>query len=82
MLLSQTAGPSAGGEIFKGLRLADAGKGVTHDRLNQSKGPFGTDHVFRIYQQSVAALADLSFNLLQPDLFIMNERQGRIYCWS
>lgn len=33
VFLGEAAGPDAGGEIFEGFRLTDAGEGVAHDGL-------------------------------------------------
>ena len=39
VFLGETAGPDAGGKEFKRFGLANAGEGVTHDRLDQVEGP-------------------------------------------
>src|SRR4030042_1932516 len=39
VLLRQAAGPHAGGKIFQGFWLADPGKGIAQDRLDDGKRP-------------------------------------------
>ena len=41
MLLGKATGPDAGGEIFERFRLANAGKGIAHDCLDQLECPHG-----------------------------------------
>ena len=41
MFLSEAAGPDAWSQIFERFRLADSGKGISHDRLDQGEGSQG-----------------------------------------